>query len=570
MERMDVDNEESNRELVDGEAQSLPVIGGEEVVSSQSIVSLVEEDVIKSQGSREEHLSAKKRVRVRVKPKIQKSKPKKQKLVVDEVEVNEVPNKCSISTDFIPDHREEPSTKNKTELDDKTKQRKSTKKTKVIKKTIPAGTSRSQVKVKRIRKRAKPQGSTDETNVKKKPKTDLSHIKLVNEIVPPPDPETQLNPSGTERFICKVCQLHYDTLGSYRCHYRLAHRDPDDGPKPYQCEKCPRGFYHKHVLVNHIKFAHFEGDGPHPFQCNFCNKLMSCERTLRSHIAQRHTNKFQFHCHICQKGFDCKGYMENHIKLVHSGELVLKCEHCPATFTTKKGLVVHTKKHLDPTFTYNNRTEPGPCHICGKLVKQMASHLQSHSLPSETKRQDWYLVTCSKCSLKMHAKHYDAHLKRNCEEKLTCPTCKRCFRLYVSYKAHMERHETKSRADAAAEPKKCPVCGKTLKNDQTIKRHIKRHQAETSLPLNVFHDHGYFDVKEVLTEKIQTGKNKVAVAVISGNKEIKKLLRNSNPRSEVQEQQKFDIDFDAIDARESANNSVLIALLNSDTPHLTK
>lgn len=59
-----------------------------------------------------------------------------------------------------------------------------------------------------------------------------------------------------------------------------------------------------------------------PVQCEICGKTLKNRYTLKTHIANRHTdNRERFKCSICGKDLKSKYYLQYHINRIHRDEI---------------------------------------------------------------------------------------------------------------------------------------------------------------------------------------------------------------------------------------------------------
>ena len=54
-----------------------------------------------------------------------------------------------------------------------------------------------------------------------------------------------------------------------------------EGKKPYECERCHKGFDEEQNFKSHIKSVH---EGKKPYECEHCHEIFDEEEHFKSHI----------------------------------------------------------------------------------------------------------------------------------------------------------------------------------------------------------------------------------------------------------------------------------------------
>merc|ERR1719334_472860 len=124
------------------------------------------------------------------------------------------------------------------------------------------------------------------------------------------------NVHGVEKaFVCKQCPEGPDRP-RYASHSGLnQHIERDHlGIKNHQCPHCPKRFWCKNVLKNHLRVH----DGKKPFECPHCHNKFTQKTNLREHIKRVHLGMRRFQCSHCSKRFATGSAMKSHEVNVHN------------------------------------------------------------------------------------------------------------------------------------------------------------------------------------------------------------------------------------------------------------
>ena len=117
----------------------------------------------------------------------------------------------------------------------------------------------------------------------------------------------------------------------------------------YKCQSCPRSFFNKIHLEQHISNVHEGGDKS--WICDKCGFSYASKDNLQKHKLTQHAKKSPFRCVKCKKSFKSQAGLYHHNNKIHKGinwvyakifykilkeELVLKSERKRYEFQTVK------------------------------------------------------------------------------------------------------------------------------------------------------------------------------------------------------------------------------------------
>uniref|UniRef100_A0A8D9B5V3 Zinc finger protein 358 n=1 Tax=Cacopsylla melanoneura TaxID=428564 RepID=A0A8D9B5V3_9HEMI len=206
----------------------------------------------------------------------------------------------------------------------------------------------------------------------------------------------------------KISQLKNNTV---RTRTRTVFLDKKNGPKPYQCAICPRGYNSDIGLQNHLwshrkilkssdtgnkntnwelltgwrkeritasnlltyNNAMFSSEirSDNLYQCPLCCKKINTKANLRRHL-QAHKPKGKHTCQICYRVFKSEINLTRHIESHDSQEL--SCTHCNRVYPTNSTLRAHMISH--------SSERPYNCPYCDKNFKRnqdLKFHLNQHT-----------------------------------------------------------------------------------------------------------------------------------------------------------------------------------------------
>lgn len=88
-------------------------------------------------------------------------------------------------------------------------------------------------------------------------------------------------------FICKVCELQYNSKSGYNKHIRTKHVKFEK--KTYTCNNCDTLFYNKKLLINHLK-NEMQLTQIYKQICSFenCNKVFKTFKMYSNHLETIH------------------------------------------------------------------------------------------------------------------------------------------------------------------------------------------------------------------------------------------------------------------------------------------
>lgn len=70
-----------------------------------------------------------------------------------------------------------------------------------------------------------------------------------------------------KNYECIVCNKKYSTQSNLRMHHERHHTAKEARPRPFQCPSCPKRFFMKRTLENHIAIHSKD----RPYSCDKCN-----------------------------------------------------------------------------------------------------------------------------------------------------------------------------------------------------------------------------------------------------------------------------------------------------------
>lgn len=218
----------------------------------------------------------------------------------------------------------------------------------------------------------------------------------------------------------------------------------------FSCQICKKFFKSLKTLRQHLK-SHAERE-----KCPACLRMVSAS-FLKEHIRRHEIKKKEemYKCEMCMKLFPSARNLKLH-KVIHDKRLT--CDLCGYTRATKKFLLIHILKHLDP--------KASSCKICLKVFSdkhKMLRHKGNHC--TETKK------TCPICSKKLEADNMFSHIKKHEIEKQSpkfrCEVCDKKFFIYDLLRTHEITHSKSI---------ECDFCGKKYQSkDGYFEEHLKRH-----------------------------------------------------------------------------------------------
>jgi transposase-like protein len=119
---------------------------------------------------------------------------------------------------------------------------------------------------------------------------------------------------GKEKWICTVCEKHFNSAKNMHAHYRKMHMNY----RAYKCEDCGKELTTAEAYTNHIESVH-KGNGAYKtkFKCDSCVKGYSKQVDLDRHQMFAHGAPRNILCEICGNGFVRTSHLDLHKKAVH-------------------------------------------------------------------------------------------------------------------------------------------------------------------------------------------------------------------------------------------------------------
>ncbi|MEE6503787.1 hypothetical protein FKM82_004954 [Ascaphus truei] len=249
-----------------------------------------------------------------------------------------------------------------------------------------------------------------------------------------------------KRWQCRMCEKSYTSKYNLVTHI-LGH----SGIKPHSCPHCNKLFKQPSHLQTHL-LTH---QGTRPHKCEVCNKAFTQTSHLKRHMLL-HTDIKPYSCRFCGRGFAYPSELKAH-EVKHENGRCHVCVECGLDFATLTQLKRHISSHQGPTLYQ--------CMECSKSF-HYRSQLQNHML----KHQNVRPFVCKECGMEFSQIH---HLKQHSlthkgVKEFKCEVCGREFTLHANMKRHMLIH-------ASVRPFQCHICFKTFVQKQTLKTHMIVH-----------------------------------------------------------------------------------------------
>jgi KRAB domain-containing zinc finger protein len=119
--------------------------------------------------------------------------------------------------------------------------------------------------------------------------------------------------------------------------------------------------------------------GERPFFCTACGKTFMSQINLNRHTQALHVQKSHM-CSTCGKIFTCVAYLKRHQRSHTNSALPpVKCEYCRRQFTLQASLMRHVRQFHNIDGIYPRKKQKHTCHVCGKSVARLDSHMKLHS-----------------------------------------------------------------------------------------------------------------------------------------------------------------------------------------------
>ncbi|XP_050521171.1 zinc finger protein 154-like isoform X2 [Daktulosphaira vitifoliae] len=184
-------------------------------------------------------------------------------------------------------------------------------------------------------------------------------------------------------YECIVCKETFEKKKHYRRHMKTAtHTSDNVETDTFYCAHCPKVFYYKFKLSNHLKQVHFKQYNN--YTCNLCGKHFLYRNNYKRH-KDSHLEIRNYVCEYCGACFYQKCALIDHQTAIHNEEKNFVCNECGKNFKLRSILTRHMKNHSE--------TKILECH-CKKVFKftsnlrrhQVNVHNQINYNPSKIKR----------------------------------------------------------------------------------------------------------------------------------------------------------------------------------------
>ena len=177
------------------------------------------------------------------------------------------------------------------------------------------------------------------------------------------------------------------------------------------------------------------------------------------HAKRLEKHKFEVHertmCSICGMNLDTFAAFTTHME-AHKPE---KCPTCGKNFKNTHML----KNHINST---HNKEADEPCHICGKVYKNVANHVRLV--------HEYAIQNCPHCPYTTRiTTDLARHIRRTHTEE-TVTTCPYCAKTTKNIKRHLQQNRCDKPEEKPVISVKCDRCDKTFSSKEHMKRHVKR------------------------------------------------------------------------------------------------
>jgi len=177
------------------------------------------------------------------------------------------------------------------------------------------------------------------------------------------------------------------------------------------------------------------------------------------HAKRLEKHKFEVHertmCAICGMSLDTFAAYTIHME----GHKPEKCPTCGKNFKNTHML----KNHINST---HNKEADEPCHICGKVYKNVANHIRLV--------HEYAVQNCPHCSYTTRiSTDLSRHIRRTHTEE-TVTTCPYCAKTTKNIKRHLQQNRCDKPEEKVIISVKCDRCDKTFSSKEHMKRHVKR------------------------------------------------------------------------------------------------
>ena len=174
--------------------------------------------------------------------------------------------------------------------------------------------------------------------------------------------QKSLNPDGSNKFICTLCDERVCNRKLLMRHIKAAHGDSklkkvldeskgNEGKDTHVCEFCGKCFRSEHDALRHT-VTH---GVVHKNKCDICEASFSLKKTYKRHLEEAYldSGKLKHTCPHCERAFCTGRLLSCHIKKYHARFV---CPLCRQIFTTKQNLERHVGNRVEVT-----------CEQCGEV-----------------------------------------------------------------------------------------------------------------------------------------------------------------------------------------------------------
>ncbi|XP_013786207.1 uncharacterized protein LOC106470213 [Limulus polyphemus] len=141
--------------------------------------------------------------------------------------------------------------------------------------------------------------------------------------------------NSNSRFFDGRSFLLEDSNGQVDNYAREVDQDVTRHPRSYQCDICHMKFTQFANMRRH-KLSHF---GVRPFECRLCPKRFFRKDHLMEHVVRQHSLQRPFCCPFCVKSFNSRSQLKTHLSTDHSGDKL--CRICGFESVSVAGAKVH-------------------------------------------------------------------------------------------------------------------------------------------------------------------------------------------------------------------------------------